>query len=223
MTKSRPPCPAQGSWWLCLIRLASRFAAGPEDACEQHNWAADQDELDRACLTSHDLQRSRRPADTQQHGARTTANARSTSPSSKVAGSTCTWAPAATSRGGSRPAFGFVEVCGSSTTTTTQDQDQDDQPVEEDEQTRRADQERQLAGGSPSQVDLLAATAPTLGPASQGAGVVRRRPWWCRAARPAPWGRTRAAAADRRRCGWQPCRGRRRGTRHRSGPDRCFR
>ena len=52
---------------------------------------------------------------------------------------------------------------------------------------------------------------------------LRRRPWWCRAARPAPWGRTRAAAADRRRCGWQPCRGRRRGTRHRSGPDRYFR
>jgi hypothetical protein len=52
------------------------------------------------------------------------------------------------------------------------------------------------------------------------AGVVRRRPWSCRAARPAPWGRTRAAAADRRRCGWQPCRGRRLGTRRRSGPDR---
>jgi hypothetical protein len=54
-------------------------------------------------------------------------------------------------------------------------------------------------------------------------GVVRGRPWWCRAARPAPWERTPAAAADRQRCGWQPCRGRRRGTRHRSGPDRCFR
>jgi hypothetical protein len=60
-------------------------------------------------------------------------------------------------------------------------------------------------------------------PAAQGAGVVRRRPWWCRAARTAPWGRTPAAGSDRRRCGWPPCRGRRRGTRRRSGPDRCFR
>jgi hypothetical protein len=64
--------------------------------------------------------------------------------------------------------------------------------------------------------------AASLDPASQG-GVVRRRPWSCRAARPAPWGRTRAAAADRRRCGCQPCRGRHRGTRHRSGPNRWLR
>jgi hypothetical protein len=51
-------------------------------------------------------------------------------------------------------------------------------------------------------------------------GVVRRRAWWCRAARPARWGRTPAAATDRRRCGWRPCRGRRPGTRRRSGHSR---
>jgi hypothetical protein len=63
----------------------------------------------------------------------------------------------------------------------------------------------------------------SLPPPSQGAGVVRHRPWWSRAARPAPWARTPAAAADRQRYGWQPCPGRHRGTRHRSGPDRWFR
>ena len=44
-----------------------------------------------------------------------------------------------------------------------------------------------------------------------------------REAHPEPWGRTRAAAAVRRTCGFRPCRGRRLGTRRRSGPCRCVR
>lgn len=55
------------------------------------------------------------------------------------------------------------------------------------------------------------------------AGVVRRRLSSCLAVLPKPWADTRAAAADRRRCGCSPSRARRRGTRRRSGSDRCFR
>ena len=44
-----------------------------------------------------------------------------------------------------------------------------------------------------------------------------------RAARREPSGRTRATAADRRRRGCSPVRGKRRGTRRRSGPSRCCR
>jgi hypothetical protein len=67
MTRAGKRILLQGSWWLRLIRLASRFAAGPEDACERHNKAADQAELDRL-PSQHDRQRSRRPADTHNSG-----------------------------------------------------------------------------------------------------------------------------------------------------------
>ena len=49
------------------------------------------------------------------------------------------------------------------------------------------------------------------------------RTWWRPVARPAPWARTPAVAAGRRRCDCSPSREPHRGSRRRSGHDRCSR